>query len=74
MLRGEHTMELSQNQVLWVTMDDVAFDFMDAMAPGCTAMFPFDGSVSYKNRRMTKWSGYITEKSVGGCRAKISDS
>ena len=43
--------------------DDVAFDFMDAMAPGCTAMFPFDESVSYKNQRMTEC---ITGKYVGG--------
>ena len=34
------------SQVLWVTMDEVAFDFMDELAPGCIAMFPSDGSVS----------------------------
>ena len=35
------------SQVLWVTMDEVAFDFMDELAPGCVAMFPSEGSVSF---------------------------
>lgn len=26
-------------------MDDVSFDFMDAMAPGCTALIPKGGAV-----------------------------
>ncbi|CAN0301406.1 unnamed protein product, partial [Ascophyllum nodosum] len=36
---------VSDAKVLWVAMDDVAFDFMDAIAPGCTVMFPFNGTV-----------------------------
>ena len=50
-----------------MAMDDVAFDFMDAMAPGCTAMFPFNESVSYINQRMTEC---ITGKYVGGTTQK----
>ena len=42
-----------------MAMDDVAFDFMDAIAPGCTVMFPFNGTVSYANWRTTELSGYI---------------
>ena len=30
-----------------MTTDDVAFDFMDELAPGCVAMFPSVGSVSF---------------------------
>ena len=31
-------------------MDEVAFDFMDELAPGCAAMFPSEGSVSSLDR------------------------
>lgn len=34
-------------QVLFVTMDEVSFDFMDELAPGSTVMFPVEpGKVS----------------------------
>lgn len=34
-------------QVLFVTMDEVSFDFMDEFAPGSTVMFPVEpGKVS----------------------------
>ena len=48
-----------------MAMDDVAFDFMDAIAPGCTVMFPYDGTVSYMNWRTTELSGYIWRNMLG---------
>lgn len=33
------------SQVLWVATDEVAFDYMDVVVPGCTAMFPWPNSV-----------------------------
>ena len=32
--------KFSDINILWVTMDEVAFDFMDNLTPGCVAMFP----------------------------------
>lgn len=32
-------------QVLFVARDEVAFDFLDALSPGCTVLFPEVGSV-----------------------------
>lgn len=34
------------SKVLFVAMDEVSFDYMDALAPGCTAMFPMTAAVS----------------------------
>lgn len=34
-------------QVLFITTDDVAFEFVDEIAPGQAAMFPAEGSVSH---------------------------
>lgn len=30
-----------------MAMDEVAFDFLDALAPGCTVLFPPQDSVSF---------------------------
>eukprot|EP00903_Cladosiphon_okamuranus_P005636 g5602.t1 len=36
--------KVSDAKVLWVAMDETAFDFMDNLAPGCAAMYPSEGS------------------------------
>ncbi|CAM9141525.1 unnamed protein product [Scytosiphon promiscuus] len=36
--------KVSDTKVLWVAMDETAFDFMDNLAPGCAAMFPSEDS------------------------------
>ncbi|CAM9429766.1 unnamed protein product, partial [Hapterophycus canaliculatus] len=36
--------KVSDAKVLWVAMDEISFDFMDKLAPGCAAMFPSEDS------------------------------
>lgn len=50
-------------QVLFVAMDEVAFDFMDALSPGCTTMLPAEGMVSKPESNYNLLKGRVVHMS-----------
>lgn len=55
----------SLEQVLWVAMDETAFDFMDSITPGCVAMFPSGDSVSQTTYPLVAAASLYTALSKG---------
>ncbi|CAM9232206.1 unnamed protein product, partial [Scytosiphon promiscuus] len=46
-------------KILFVAMDEVAFDFLDALAPGCTVLFNQEGSERKHSIKAGRWLDQI---------------